>query len=131
MTGQLSRRGKSFLCFVDDAYGNLELWYPWLRLTEAGASFPTIGQKAEVLSVTQKLSSAGKPVTATYHGRRILVSAQVNCGVKVTGAPGIKDGLINDGTLFEDTSVVIDRNSISGQEPDDLPDFYRKITRFF
>ena len=38
--------GKSFLCFVGDAYEDLELWYPKLRLIEAGASFTTIGPQA-------------------------------------------------------------------------------------
>lgn len=38
--------GKSFLCFVGEAYEDLEVWYPRLRLIEAGASFVTIGEKA-------------------------------------------------------------------------------------
>jgi protease I len=38
--------GRSFLCFVGDAYEDLEVWYPKLRLIEAGASFVAIGQDA-------------------------------------------------------------------------------------
>ena len=39
--------GKSFLCFVGDDYEDLEVWYPKLRLIEAGAEFVCAGQKAE------------------------------------------------------------------------------------
>lgn len=38
--------GRSFLCFVGDDYEDLELWYPKLRLIEAGATFVVAGQKA-------------------------------------------------------------------------------------
>jgi protease I len=48
MTVPLPLDGKSFLCFVGDAYEDLELWYPKLRLIEAGASFVTIGQQAGI-----------------------------------------------------------------------------------
>jgi len=40
--------GKSILCFVGDAYEDLELWYPKLRLIEAGASFVTVGPEAGI-----------------------------------------------------------------------------------
>lgn len=36
--------GKKFLAFVGKDYEDLELWYPKLRLIEAGASFVTAGQ---------------------------------------------------------------------------------------
>lgn len=38
--------GKKFLCFVGPDYEDLELWYPKLRLIEAGAGFVTAGQEA-------------------------------------------------------------------------------------
>jgi protease I len=36
-----------FLMFVDDVYEDLELWYPKLRLLEAGAHVTVAGPKAE------------------------------------------------------------------------------------
>jgi protease I len=36
--------GQSFLCFVGDDYEDLELWYPKLRLIEAGAQFVVAAQ---------------------------------------------------------------------------------------
>jgi protease I len=38
--------GKKFLIFVDDIYEDLELWYPKLRLIEAGAKVTVAGPKA-------------------------------------------------------------------------------------
>jgi protease I len=38
--------GKKFLVFVDDIYEDLELWYPKLRLIEAGAKVTVAGPKA-------------------------------------------------------------------------------------
>lgn len=40
--------GKRVLSFVDDIYEDLELWYPKLRLIEAGAEFVVAGPKANV-----------------------------------------------------------------------------------
>lgn len=39
--------GKRFLIFVDDIYEDLELWYPKLRLIEAGAHVTVAGPDAE------------------------------------------------------------------------------------
>jgi len=38
--------GKRFLIFVGDIYEDLELWYPKLRLIEAGAEVVVAGEKA-------------------------------------------------------------------------------------
>lgn len=38
--------GKRFLMFVDDVYEDLELWYPKLRLIEAGAEVIVAGPRA-------------------------------------------------------------------------------------
>jgi protease I len=38
--------GKRFLVFVDDVYEDLELWYPKLRLIEAGAQVTVAGPEA-------------------------------------------------------------------------------------
>ncbi|MBL9092385.1 MAG: type 1 glutamine amidotransferase [Planctomycetaceae bacterium] len=38
--------GKTFLAFVDDIYEDLELWYPKLRLIEAGAEVVVAGPES-------------------------------------------------------------------------------------
>ncbi len=41
--------GKQFLIFVGNDYEDLELWYPKLRLLEAGAKVVCAGEKADVV----------------------------------------------------------------------------------
>jgi len=41
-----SLMGRRFLCFTGDDYEDLELWYPKLRLIEAGATFDVAGDQA-------------------------------------------------------------------------------------
>ena len=80
-----------------------------------------------VLEIVREFFSAGKPVAAICHGGWIPISAGIYGGLRVTGSPGIKDDLINAGAIYEDSSVVVDRNSISSRRPDDLPDFCRSL----
>ncbi len=47
MASLLPLENKRFLFFVDDIYEDLELWYPKLRLIEAGAKVVVAGPKAE------------------------------------------------------------------------------------
>ena len=47
MPANLPLADRRFLMFVGDIYEDLELWYPKLRLTEAGAHVTVAGQKAE------------------------------------------------------------------------------------
>lgn len=163
--------GKRFLIFVENIYEDLELWYPKLRLEEAGAHVTLAGPQAgtkymgkngypcvsdaaiadmesadfhgvvcpggfmpdklrrdpQVLQLVSEFAAAGKLVAAICHGGWIPISAKVYSGVRVTGSPGIKDDLINAGAVWEDASVVIDRNFVSSRKPDDLPDFCRGI----
>lgn len=163
--------GRRILMFVDDIYEDLELWYPKLRLTEAGAKVTVAGPKAgkhyagkhgypcqadaplaemkaadfvglvvpggfmpdklrrdpHVLQLVRDFAGAGKLVAAICHGGWIPISAGVYRGVKVTGSPGIKDDLINAGAIWQDASVVIDRQFVSSRKPDDLPDFCRGV----
>ena len=47
MADDIHLEGKRLLMFVEDIYEDLELWYPKLRLTEAGAHVTVAGPKAE------------------------------------------------------------------------------------
>jgi protease I len=165
--------GQRVLIFVGDIYEDLELWYPKLRLQEAGATVVVAGEAAgqkylgkngypcvsdariedvqahtfqalvvpggfmpdklrrdpRVLDLVRDFFNSGKPVAAICHGGWIPISAGIYRGLRVTGSPGIKDDLINAGALWEDASVVVDRNSVSSRKPDDLPDFCRALIR--
>ncbi len=168
---ELPLHGKRVLILTGDIYEDLELWYPKLRLIEAGAEVVVAGEitghsyagkhgypcvadaalaemRAEdfdalvvpggfmpdklrrdprVLDLVRDFFRSGKPVAAICHGGWIPVSAGIYRGIRVTGSPGIKDDLVNAGGIFEDASVVVDRNSISSRRPDDLPDFCRAL----
>jgi protease I len=159
---------------VEDSYEDLELWYPRLRMIEAGAHVTVAGPKdahlyrgkngypctstaaladmeaadfhglviaggfmpdklrrdPQVLQLVRDFAESGKLVAAICHGGWIPISARVYRGVRVTGSPGIKDDLENAGAIFEDASVVVDRQFVTSRRPDDLPDFCREIIRF-
>lgn len=164
-----------FLFFVDDIYEDLELWYPKLRLTEAGAHVTVAGPKADVvykgkhgypcssdaaisdmsssdfagvilpggfmpdklrrdpkvLELVREFAEAKKVVAAICHGGWIAISAGVYRGVRATGSLGIKDDLVNAGSIWEDQPVVVDRHFVSSRKPDDLPQFCRGILGLF
>lgn len=46
MTTDTAAKGRRFLFFVEDIYEDLELWYPKLRLIEAGAEVVVAGPQA-------------------------------------------------------------------------------------
>ncbi|MCC7338108.1 MAG: type 1 glutamine amidotransferase [Pirellulaceae bacterium] len=163
--------GQRVLMFTGEVYEDLELWYPKLRLIEAGATVVVAGEQAateyagkhgypsrsdiaidsvetrefqalvvpggfmpdrlrrlpRVLEIVREFFTDGKPVAAICHGGWIPISAGIYRGVRVTGSPGIKDDLINAGAIYEDSSVVVDRNSVSSRRPEDLPDFCRSL----
>ncbi len=165
--------GKQVLIFTGDIYEDLELWYPKLRLQEAGATVTVAGPEAgktytgkngypcvsdaaidqmreadfdalvvpggfmpdklrrdpHVLDLVRAFDASSKPIAAICHGGWIPISASVYRGIRVTGSAGIKDDLVNAGGLYEDASVVVDRNHITSRRPDDLPDFCRELIR--
>ncbi|TVP97490.1 MAG: type 1 glutamine amidotransferase [Planctomycetaceae bacterium] len=172
-SNDLPLHGQSVLILTGDIYEDLELWYPKLRLEEAGASttlagpaaatqyvgkngYPCVSDAAiedmkatdfdalvvpggfmpdklrrdpAVLQLVRDFQAAEKPIAAICHGGWIPISAGVYRGVRVTGSPGIKDDLVNAGGLYEDASVVVDRNHVTSRRPDDLPDFCRELIR--
>ena len=167
MTKTKPLSGMKILFFVGDIYEDLELWYPKLRLIEAGAEVVVAGPAADViyagkngypcksdaaiddvnaadfdgllcpggfmpdklrrdpkvLQLIRDFNDSGKLVAAICHGGWMPISAGVYKNVRVTGSPGIKDDLINAGAIWENASVIVDRNFVSSRKPDDLPDF--------
>lgn len=77
----------------------------------------------KVLQLIRDFNDSGKLVAAICHGGWMPISAGVYKNVRVTGSPGIKDDLVNAGAIWENASVIVDRNFVSSRKPDDLPDF--------
>ena len=63
MHDDLPLSGKKILVFTGDIYEDLELWYPKLRLEEAGASVTLAGPKAK----TTYTGKNGYPCVSARH----------------------------------------------------------------
>ena len=83
-----------------------------------------------VLDFVAKINAQGKLVGAICHAGWVLISAKIVKGRKATSYFAIKDDMINAGVIFEDKSVVIDKNLITSRTPNDLPDFMRAVLSF-
>ena len=64
------------------------------------------------------------------HGAWLPISANIIKGYRVTCFFAVKDDVINAGaTYVEDERVVVDRNMVTAQTPDDLPGFMAAILK--
>ncbi|NVM34539.1 MAG: type 1 glutamine amidotransferase [Candidatus Lokiarchaeota archaeon] len=84
----------------------------------------------DVLEFVSKINEQGKLVGVICHAGWVLISAKILRGRKATSYFAIKDDMINAGTIFEDSSVVIDNNLITSRMPSDLPDFMKAVLKF-
>lgn len=80
-----------------------------------------------MISLTREIYEGGGLVAAICHGTWMLISARIISNQKVTGAPSIKDDIVNAGGIYVDDEVVIDGNIISSRKPADIPAFSRAI----
>lgn len=70
---------------------------------------------------------AGKPVASICHGPWLLAEAGVVRGRRLTSYPSLRTDLRNAGAEWVDESVVVDSGLVTSRNPDDLPDFNRKM----
>ena len=83
-----------------------------------------------ILDFVHKMNEQNKLIGAVCHAGWVLISSKIINGRNATSYFAIKDDMINAGAMFEDKSVVIDRNLITSRMPDDLPDFMRAVLNF-
>jgi protease I len=74
---------------------------------------------------------AGKPIAAICHGPWTLIDAGGVKGKTMTSWPSLKTDLANAGASWIDRSVVTDKGLVTSRNPDDLPDFCRKMIEEF
>lgn len=82
-----------------------------------------------MISMVRNHALKGRTVAAICHGSWLLASAGIIKGKRVTGAPSIKDDLINAGGRYEDAEVLSDSGIVTSRKPADLPAFCREIIR--
>src|SRR5690606_7905459 len=79
------------------------------------------------LAFTRSFFDDGKPVFAICHGPQVLISAEVVEGRTMTCYQTVRIDLENAGARFKDQSVVTDKGLVTSRNPNDIPDFNRKI----
>lgn len=80
-----------------------------------------------MLNIVKTTYDRGDIVAAICHAIWVPISAKIVSGKKATSYYTIKDDVINAGAEYFDQSVVVDKNLITSRQPDDLPDFCKKI----
>lgn len=68
-----------------------------------------------------------KPVFSICHGPQVLISAGVVKDRTMTSFKTVRVDLENAGARWVDESVVVDNGLVTSRNPDDLPDFNRKM----
>lgn len=68
-----------------------------------------------------------KPVGAICHAPWLLAEADVLQGRKITSFQSIKTDMINAGATWFDKEVVTDQGLVTSRNPNDLPEFCRKL----
>lgn len=91
----------------------------------------TLRLTQEALDFVRAFEYAGKPIAAICHGPWLLVSAGLARGRRLTSWPNIQDDVRNAGGLWEDGSLVHDRNWVSSRGPQDIRKFRKGIVDHF
>ncbi len=82
-----------------------------------------------VLDFVSNMANSGKIVSSVCHGPWVLISAGVAKGRNITGFSAIKDDIANSGAHYTGKSVEIDKNIITGTNPDAMPELLKAIIR--
>ena len=77
----------------------------------------------EIVNLTHRFMTCGKPVAAICHGPQLLIEAEAVGGKTLTSWPSVRKDLINAGAYWVDRPVVEDDNLITSRKPNDLDAF--------
>lgn len=80
-----------------------------------------------MVSLTQAIFKADKPIAAICHAGWMLAEADILKNKTVTSWPSIKTDLKNAGAEWVDQEVVEDGNLITSRKPDDLEAFTKTL----
>lgn len=76
-----------------------------------------------MVDLVRQAYEQGAVVAAICHGSWLLASADIIRGRQVTGAPSIRDDLVNAGATFVDEAAVTDGRLVTSRKPADIPQF--------
>ena len=76
-----------------------------------------------MVDLVHQAHEQGAVVAAICHGSWLLASADIVRGRRVTGAPSIRDDLVNAGAIFVDEPAVTDGRLVTSRKPADIPQF--------
>jgi protease I len=81
----------------------------------------------EMVALVRRLHEAGRVVAAICHGPRLLISAGIAKGRRLTSCSPLTVELEKAGAEWVDMPVVVDGNVVTSRKPADLPRFNRAI----
>lgn len=73
----------------------------------------------------------GKPIAAICHGPWTLIETGMVEGRTMTSFPSLKTDLMNAGVQWVDKSVIVDDGIVTSRNPNDIPDFIKKMLEEF
>jgi len=82
-----------------------------------------------LVKLAKEAAQKGKVVAAICHGAQLLIEADVVKGRRMTCYMSVATDLKNAGGIYEDKSVVVDRNFVTSRFPADLPNFFREALK--
>src|SRR5919199_1641658 len=118
--------GMRVAILAETLYEDLELWYPYYRLREAGADVFVVGSG----SAETYQSKHGYPVTVDAEADTVTASqfdAVIVPGGYSPDHMRRHPGMVNPGANWVDREVVRDGNMITSRSPADLPAFMRTV----
>lgn len=79
----------------------------------------------KLLDMVREMDQQQKPIGQICHAGWVLISAGILKGKNVTSTPGIRDDMVNAGSIWHDEAVVVDGHIVSSRRPPDLPPYVK------
>jgi protease I len=114
-------------CTAELAYAQLRAEDFDALIVPGGFAPDRMRRDPSVLAFVRAMDDAGKLVAFICHAGWVLISAGILRGRKATSTAGIRDDMVNAGTLWVDEPLVVDGNLLSSRTPADLPAFAKGI----
>lgn len=81
----------------------------------------------ELVRFVREVHGCGGVIAAISQGGRVLATAGLAAGRRITSARTVQDELVDAGGMWVDQEVVCDGRLITSRRPDDLPAFCRAL----